>query len=68
LGGGFPTAHYTSWEVLLEKLRRINIPEQVITEAGQELTKTGYYLIQGARLTEQQQLVDLELPVVGVAN
>src|SRR5438132_604414 len=60
-GGAFPTARYTSWEVLLHKLRLINIPDRTVAEAGQELTNAGYYLIQDVSLT-LQQLRDLELP------
>ncbi|HET6840128.1 MAG TPA: hypothetical protein VFK06_00320 [Candidatus Angelobacter sp.] len=63
LGGACPTVHYTSWTVLKNKLQHINIPEQIIDEAGQELDKIGYYLLQDIRLSHQQ-LVDLQFPDV----
>ena len=61
LGGACPTAHYSSWEILLAKLRHINVREPIIKEAGEELHKSGHYLLQDIRLTNQQ-LVDLEFP------
>ncbi len=67
LGGGYPTAHYTWWEVLLTKLHGIHIPESVIAEAGRELNATGHYIVQSVRLT-QQQLIGLELPIVAQAT
>lgn len=63
LGGACPTVHYPSWEVLLAKLQRINVRQSIIKEAGEELHKSGYYLLQDIRLTHQQ-LADLEFPDV----
>lgn len=62
-GGACPTVHYSSWEVLLTKLRHIRVREPIIKEAGEELHKRGHYILQDIRLT-QQQLVDLEFPDV----
>ncbi len=63
LGGACPTAHYASWEILLAKLRHIQVREPIIEEAGRELNKSGYYLLQDIPLTNQQ-LVALEFPDV----
>ena len=41
LGGACPTVHYSSWEVLLTKLRNINVREPIIKEAGEELHSGG---------------------------
>lgn len=61
-GGGYPTVHYTSWEVLLAALRQIRIPERTIDEAARELKSSGYYLIQDVSLT-QEQLIDLGVSI-----
>lgn len=63
VGGACPTVHYSSWEVLLAKLRHINVQEPIIKEAGEELHGSGHYIIRDIRLTHQQ-LVDLEFPDV----
>lgn len=62
-GGACPTVHHSSWEILLAKLRHINVREPIIKEAGEELQKSGHYILQDIRLTHQQ-LVDLEFPDV----